>query len=408
MIFDTVIIGGGISGLYTNLELCKKKDKTLLLETSYVFGGRIYQYTDKTVSFPAGAARFNRKHERVIKLLKQFNLLDFRKDKGISSNIDFIDSKDQFSPKFKNKTGFEYIKKVLRKVEKMRNDDILRNYTFQEYAEKYLEKDEVEFLLIASGYSGQLKHMNMFDAYNLFKNGIRDDVTFYAGYFHHLVDSIVQELKKQGAKMLLNSYVKEVEFDNANDCYVVKYNNISRKAKRVVFALPQPALLKIKLLTPIHTILKNSIGCKSLCRVYAKFKPEDIWFKDIQKTVTNNALRYIIPMDREKGTIMISYTDDMYCEYWKKQQNNQSKLKKSVVDLVKKTFNKKIAEPEEVWVFHWDCGVGYWNKGVNSVQVADFLANPMENVYICGENYSLEQSWVEGALESAERVLKIM
>ena len=199
MIFDTVIIGGGISGLYTNLELCKKKDKTLLLETSYVFGGRIYQYTDKTVSFPAGAARFNRKHERVIKLLKQFNLLDFRKDKGISSNIDFIDSKDQFSPKFKNKTGFEYIKKVLRKVEKMRNDDILRNYTFQEYAEKYLEKDEVEFLLIASGYSGQLKHMNMFDAYNLFKNGIRDDVTFYAGYFHHLVDSIVQELKKQGA-----------------------------------------------------------------------------------------------------------------------------------------------------------------------------------------------------------------
>ena len=61
-----------------------------------------------------------------------------------------------------------------------------------------------------------------------------------------------------------------------------------------------------------------------------------------------------------------------------------------------------------MWVFYWDCGIGYWNKGVNSVQVADFLANPMENVYICGENYSLEQSWVEGALESTERVLKIM
>ena len=408
MIFDTIIIGGGISGLYTNLELCKKQDKTLLLESSSVFGGRIYQYTDKTVSFPAGAARFNRKHVRVIKLLKQFNLLDFRKDSGISSNIDFIDSKKQFSPKYNNKTGFEYIKKVLRKVEKMRNDDILRNYTFQEYAEKYLEKDEVEFLLVASGYSGQLKHMNMFDAYNLFKNGIRDDVTFYSGYFHHLIESIVQELKKKGAKMLLNSHVKDVEFDDTNDCYVVHYNNISRKAKRVVFALPQPALLKIKLLSPIHTILKNTINCKALCRVYAKFKPQDIWFKDIKKTVTNNALRYIIPMDREKGTIMISYTDDIYCEYWKKLRNNQSKLKKSVVDLVKKTFDKTIAEPEEVWVFYWDCGIGYWNKGVNSVQVADFLANPMENVYICGENYSLEQSWVEGALESTERVLKIM
>lgn len=408
MIFDTIIIGGGISGLYTNLELCKKPDKTLLLESSSVFGGRIYQYTDKTVSFPAGAARFNRKHVRVIKLLKQFNLLDFRKDSGISSNIDFIDSKKRFSPKYNNKTGFEYIKKVLRKVEKISNDDILRNYTFQEYAEKYLEKDEVEFLLVASGYSGQLKHMNMFDAYNLFKNGIRDDVTFYSGYFHHLIESIVQELKKKGAKMLLNSHVKDVDFDDTNDCYVVKYNNISRKAKRVVFALPQPALLKIKLLSPIHTMLKNTINCKALCRVYAKFKQQDIWFKDIKKTVTNNALRYIIPMDREQGTIMISYTDDIYCEYWEKMRNNQSKLKKSVVDLVKKTFDEKIAEPEEVWVFYWECGVGYWNKGVNSVQVADFLANPMENVYICGENYSLEQSWVEGALESAERVLKII
>ena len=94
MIFDTVIIGGGIAGLYTTLELCKKTEKILLLESASVFGGRIYQYTDKTVSFPAGAARFNRKHERVIKLLKRFNLLDFRKDKGISSNIDFIDSKN--------------------------------------------------------------------------------------------------------------------------------------------------------------------------------------------------------------------------------------------------------------------------------------------------------------------------
>jgi len=45
---------------------------------------------------------------------------------------------------------------------------------------------------------------------------------------------------------------------------------------------------------------------------------------------------------------------------------------------------------------------------VNSTQVSNFVANPMENLYICGENYSLEQSWVEGALESCERILKIM
>ena len=30
----------------------------------------------------------------------------------------------------------------------------------------------------------------------------------------------------------------------------------------------------------------------------------------------------------------------------------------------------------------------------------------MNNLYICGENYSLDQSWVEGALETCDRVLK--
>ena len=35
-----------------------------------------------------------------------------------------------------------------------------------------------------------------------------------------------------------------------------------------------------------------------------------------------------------------------------------------------------------------------------------FINNPMPNIYICGENYSLNQSWVEGALETCDSCLK--
>ena len=405
MVYDTIIIGGGISGLYMNLELSKKREKTLLLESSCRFGGRIYQYTENDVSIPAGAARFNRNHKRVISILKEFGLLDFRKDSGISSDIDFIDSKNEFSAKFKGKTGFEYIKKVLNKASKIRNKDVLNHFTFREYAERCLPKDEVEFLLVASGYSGQLKNMNMNNAYHLFQTGIRDDVTFYAGYFHTLVDCIVNYLKQSKHKLLLNSHVKDVWYDEIERNYHINYNNVLRKSKRVVFAIPQYALLRMKVLKPLHHLLEKSIHCKSLCRVYAKFNVDDIWFQNIQKTVTNNQLRYIIPIDRDSGMIMISYTDDIYCEYWKKRQKNQQVLKKSIVDLVRKTFKIRINEPEKVWVFHWECGVGYWNKNVNSKEVSNFVANPMNDLYICGENYSMDQSWVEGALESCERVL---
>ena len=42
---------------------------------------------------------------------------------------------------------------------------------------------ELQYMLIASGYSGQLKYMNMYDAMNLFSHGIRVDVKYYVDIF---------------------------------------------------------------------------------------------------------------------------------------------------------------------------------------------------------------------------------
>ena len=118
--YDIVIVGGGISGLYTLYKLQQQQPdkKMVLLEKNSYYGGRIYTVKDKVndeeYTFPAGAARFNKNHERVIKLLKEFKLLDFRKDKPFSSDIDFIDTKKQFTMKFKNNNGYEYIDKVLK------------------------------------------------------------------------------------------------------------------------------------------------------------------------------------------------------------------------------------------------------------------------------------------------------
>ena len=59
--YDFIIVGGGISGLYMQLKMINKNKNVLLLEQHNNFGGRIYQYYDKkyNVSFPSGAARFN-------------------------------------------------------------------------------------------------------------------------------------------------------------------------------------------------------------------------------------------------------------------------------------------------------------------------------------------------------------
>lgn len=406
--YDLIIVGGGISGLYLYYKLINKNKKILLLERNAVFGGRIYQKVENIngteLSFPTGAARFNKNHERVIKLLKEFDLLDFRKDKGWSASVDFIDSKNRFSSKFQNKNGFDYIKIVLKHAKEI-PDNELKQKTFQEFAYEVLKKEEVEFLLIASGYSGQLKHMNMYDAYFLFKDGIRDDMKYFGGYFHLLIEDLVKYLKKNKAQMKTSMKVDDIELNCENNYYEVYANGKKYNGKKLALCVPQDSLLQFPILNPIKKVLKNTIQCKPLCRTYALFKKEDIWFKDLEKKViTNNPLRFVIPMDSEKGLIMISYTDDIYTNYWKNK--NEKEVKESIVKYVKETFDLTINLPIKTWMYYWDCGVGLWKKGINSDAMSKFIVNPMPNIYICGENYSLNQSWVEGALESCERCLK--
>lgn len=404
--YDFVIVGGGISGLYMQMNLHKSTNNVILLEQHNNFGGRIYQYYDKNynISFPSGAARFNKSHERVIALLKQFNLLDFRSDKGGSAEIDFIDVKQQFNDSFTNENGFKYIKKVLNV---MKNEDktILMNSTFSEYARKVLTKQEFEFMLIASGYSGQLKYMNANDAYFLFSTGIRTDVKFWGGKYHLLIEKMVKYLQIKGCKMMKNTRVKDVM--KVNDDFEVILDNKTLFTKQVIFCTPKTSLLNFSCLGSIKSILKNSITCKALCRVYALFNENEEWLLNFnKKTVVNNALRYIIPMNPQKGLIMISYTDDKYTDYWKNKQHDENDLKTSIVRLIKQVINIEVKPPKQVYVNYWNCGVAYWNKGVNSEQISEFITHPLSNTYICGENYSRQQSWVEGALESCDRCLK--
>jgi monoamine oxidase len=53
--------------------------------------------------------------------------------------------------------------------------------------------------------------------------------------------------------------------------------------------------------------------------------------------------------------------------------------------------------------------VGYWGKGADSAALEKLFLKPFANtpLYICGEHYSAKsQQWIEGALETAEKVVE--
>jgi hypothetical protein len=404
--YDVIIIGGGISGLYTYLKLLDKGyTNIILLEQNNYFGGRIKQHevevNETQISFPEGAARFNKNHINVISLLKRFHLLDFRKDKGFEASIDFIDVKNRFSQKYESISGYDFINTIITKSKKYKKNELM-SINFKELAYKILPREDVDYMLISCGYSGQLNYMNAFDAIKLFNSGIRTDILYWGGKFHLLINEIVDLILKKGGKLRLNSKVNDIQYDSTKKVYKVLYHAEKQLcSKNIFFCVPKPSLVKFNILKPILDTLKSSVTCKPLCRTYAIFKKQDVWFKNLNsKIVTNNELRYIIPMNSETGLIMISYTDDAYTKYWKNIKNNQRTLKEKIVNLIKETFQLKINPPEKVIVCHWDCGVAYWNPNINSNEVSKEIMNPIPNIYICGENYSLKQSWVEGALET--------
>lgn len=53
-------------------------------------------------------------------------------------------------------------------------------------------------------------------------------------------------------------------------------------------------------------------------------------------------------------------------------------------------------------------GVHFWNRGFESWKYLYDVVKPVEDFpcYICGEAYSTNQTWVEGALQTAEIVLQ--
>ena len=76
MIYDTIIVGSGLSGLNSALKL--KNKKILLLEKNDRLGGRVATQYFKNYKFEAGCARYNENHKNLRKLIKKFNLTEIK------------------------------------------------------------------------------------------------------------------------------------------------------------------------------------------------------------------------------------------------------------------------------------------------------------------------------------------
>jgi monoamine oxidase len=433
-LYDTIIVGGGIAGLYSAWLLHKKhpKQRFIILEKEGYVGGRILNYSDKYMNVEKGAARFNENHRLLISLIDSLGLSNhivkissdayFYPSDGTGSPI--TDDYDIFINMIANpmKTILEMLitnshnpiaPLIVRVVlhSKLLSKSDLINTTFISVARQTLSESDVQHIIDAFGFYTELVSMNAYDCIALMEGGLNTNNQFFVlrGGLSQITDALVKQLKPH-----ISTNVEVASISYKKNHFEIKTEKKVYYSLNCITAIPKQNLMELKIFKPLLKQTKF-IECHPLCRIYSKFDMSDkknAWIYTIPKATTNNNLRIVIPIDSKSGVIMVSYSDNKFADFWKSLEAKSGirGVNNEIVKLFRASFGIDIPHPISTKVFYWKCGVGYWGVGADSAAIEASLLRPFPEMplYICGEHYSSQnQQWIEGALETSEKVVQM-
>ena len=457
--YDFIIIGGGIGGLNLAYQILKRFPTVslLVLEKEKVLGGRVFTFHNEHMNVEAGAGRFNITHSHFLSLLKELDLYDsktplvssavYAKSDGsgrfynsILDSESLIQDYDDivplpqfgFFPDVSKTIGLFWnlsldlymgndtlpnVGLLTRVIAfgTLESKEYLIKMTFLDYAKTILSKSEVDFLKDSFGYYSEIVTMNAYDSIRLMR-GLDPKNTFFG--LKGGLSSVVSALEKKilgykGARILKGKGVSGIRYKDG--LFEIKGSSFSYFGWKCICALPKQVIERFSIFKPISGSLAK-IKCAPLCRIYSRFALDskgDVWFKGLPKFSTNNHLRMVIPISEKTGVIMISYTDNIFADFWHDlyRRGGLKDVNKELIRLMKLSTGLDIPEPLETHVFYWECGTGYWGVGADSDVLTEDLLHPFldKPLFICGEHYSaVGQQWMEGALETGDRVLKLL
>jgi monoamine oxidase len=410
---DYLIVGGGIAGCYTGMKLQEMGRQVVLLEKSPRIGGRLKSVNiEKAIQLEAGAGRFSNRHVRLNNLIKRFNLSGNKVK--ISSDVVFMPVMNKYTDlPFDNVE--DLMRDLVKKAKRLPKSEQIK-YTLTSFCDKVYSKKVTQFLVNAFAYYARIHYMNLHDLVRSLEDYIDYKTQFFilAGGLQQLALKCAEVIKNKGGKVFVNREVTDFSFSNESKLFTVNLaNRPDILCRNLIIAIPKEFLEKIKYFKRSAELkaLVNTVRPYELMRIYAKYpvpKNGKVWFHDIPKKITtDNKLRFIIQIDPSKGTIMIAYPNSDYTHFWNNTKDLDSTLRKYLNMLFP---DKKI--PKAVWIkpYFWSTGGNTWLPNVDSLKVSKKMLKPVKNtpLYICGESYSRWQAWVEGALETSDKVLEII
>ena len=408
MDYDTIVVGAGLAGLTVSGALAKKGERVAVLEKYGALGGRVATMHDHGLQYEIGAGRIFYLHKRVMDLIREFKLhvysISMAGGLWRGSSTGFTPEPNHFP------AMFSAIASRLQSLPA----SVLASHTLKEVLQKVAPKEFQEELILKYPYWSEMNVMRADLALEAFvKDGTMEvhDEFSYLGVVEGMdaiTNGLAEKAKKAGVEILTHHHVSDVKGYTVIGMKGKKEDQVpfSMTAKRVIIATCRctagsfPSLKSLPLFKLLDT--------EPLIRIYAVYPKVKgkVWFSGMGKVVTDSPLRHIIPINEEKGLIMISYTDGADCEVWSKLE--QKELEKKIATEVKKVFGP-VPSPTYLKMHNWGKGCTYWKPGsYDPVKMCELALQPFSefpHLHLCGESYSMQQTWMEGALESAEALL---
>ena len=378
MYSNVIIIGGGIAGLYSAYKIKKINPnvKFTILEKNRKseIGGRMRSelFYGVNVAVGAGIGR-KRKDKLLIHLLHELNVeyTDFLSSPNYANNITPIDVKE----------------------------------TFAQFAKRILGTYEYNKLIVNIGYTD---YENEDVEQTLFQYGMEDNYEKLHGMsirWNNLLQAIVEFIGEEN--IYYSSNVINIQ-PNGED-YIVSTSNKKYSCNKIIVAT---TISSVRELFPEKKIYKY-IHSHPFLRIYGKFSKESaLILKNIgHSLIVKFPLQKIITINEEKGIYMIAYSDNKHARdlfpYIENKRGNclfLERLLEKTLDLEEETLHLL-----GIKSFFWEEGTHYYSPidktKMSRVEFIREAQQPYKNIIVVGEAVSMNQGWINGALDSVELVL---
>lgn len=403
--YDIILIGSGISSLYSALKIKEadpqNKLSFLILEKykKQWIGGRASNEEFYGTEIVTGAGIGRKSKDKLLyNLVKSFKL---------TSNEYIV------NPQYSQLIEPVNVKEIINNLKQIykKNPTKYNGKTFKEFAKQLLGEALYKDFITSAGYTD---YENEDVNETLFYYGMEDNTCCWKAFtvpWKQLVLKMADKIGNNHFKFSSNVVsIEKVENDPCK--FIVSLEKGQQySCNKIIIGTTIDTLRK---LLPKYNIY-NEIEGQSFLRLYGKFSTSSIpIMKEYVKgfTFMPGPLQRIIPMDPNKGVYMIAYNDNKNTLTLKKHLENNKENR----ELYCRLLEKSLGIPQDslnliaIKDFYWPIGTHYY-KPLNNVlyrsrdEFVNKAQHPEDGILVVGECVSRNQGWTEGALESVEAVV---